>query len=37
VFGDGPVTGTTVLVQGVLGGVSSLAAQLARWGGAEVM
>jgi NADPH:quinone reductase len=37
VFGDGPVTGTTVLVQGVLGGVSSLAAQLARWGGAEVI
>src|SRR3954452_9961461 len=37
VFGDGPVTGTTVLVHGVLGGVSSLAAQLARWGGAEVI
>lgn len=37
VFGDGPVTGTTVLVHGVLGGVSSLAAQLARWGGAQVI
>jgi len=37
VFGDGPVTGTTVLVHGVLGGVGSLAAQLARWGGAEVI
>jgi NADPH2:quinone reductase len=37
VFGDGPVTGATVLVQGVLGGVGSLAAQLARWGGAEVI
>jgi NADPH:quinone reductase len=37
VFGDGPVTGTTVLVHGVLGGVGSLAAQLARWDGAEVI
>lgn len=37
VFGDGPVTGTTVLVHGVLGGVGSLAAQLARWGGAKVI
>jgi NADPH2:quinone reductase len=37
VFGDGPVTGTTVLVQGVLGGVGSMAAQLARWGGATVI
>jgi NADPH2:quinone reductase len=37
VFGDGPVTGTTVLVHGVLGGVGSLAAQLARWGGATVI
>jgi NADPH2:quinone reductase len=37
VFGDGPVTGMTVLVHGVLGGVSSLAAQLAHWGGATVI
>jgi NADPH2:quinone reductase len=37
VFGDGPVDGRTVLVQGVLGGVGSLAAQLARWGGATVI
>jgi NADPH2:quinone reductase len=37
VFGDGPVAGRTVLVHGVLGGVGSLAAQLARWGGAEVV
>lgn len=37
VFGDGPVTGRTVLVAGVLGGVGSLAAQLARWGGATVL
>jgi NADPH:quinone reductase len=37
VFGDGPVNGTTVLVQGVLGGVGSLAGQLARWGGATVI
>src|SRR3954469_24338797 len=37
VFADGPVAGTTVLVQGVLGGVGALAAQLARWGGAEVI
>jgi NADPH2:quinone reductase len=37
VFGDGPVAGTTVLVHGVLGGVGSLAAQLARWGGATVI
>jgi NADPH2:quinone reductase len=37
VFGDGPVTGRTVLVHGVLGGVGSLAAQLARWDGAEVI
>jgi NADPH2:quinone reductase len=37
VFGDGPVRGTTVLVHGVLGAVSSLAAQLARGGGAEVI
>jgi NADPH:quinone reductase len=37
VFGDGPVRGRTVLVQGVLGGVGSLTAQLARWGGATVI
>jgi NADPH2:quinone reductase len=37
VFGDGPVASSTVLVQGVLGGVGSLAAQLARWGGATVI
>jgi NADPH:quinone reductase len=37
VFGDGPVAGKTVLVQGVLGAVGSIAAQLARWGGAAVI
>lgn len=37
VFGDGPVDGATVLVHGVLGGVGSMAAQLARWGGATVL
>src|SRR5436190_10341507 len=37
VFGDGPVAGKTILVQGVLGSVGSLAAQLARWGGATVI
>lgn len=37
VFGDGPVGGQTVLVHGVLGGVGSLAAQLAMWGGATVI
>jgi NADPH2:quinone reductase len=37
VFGDGPVTGMTVLVHGVLGGVGALAAQLAHWGGATVI
>jgi NADPH2:quinone reductase len=37
VFSDGPVGGMTLLVHGVLGGVSSLAAQLARWGGATVI
>src|SRR5436190_5866902 len=37
VFGDGPVAGTTILVHGVLGAVGSLAAQLARWGGATVI
>jgi NADPH2:quinone reductase len=37
VFADGPVDGMTVLVQGVLGGVGALAAQLAHWGGATVI
>jgi NADPH2:quinone reductase len=37
VFSEGPVTGTTILVHGVLGSVSSLAAQLAHWGGAQVI
>ena len=37
VFADGPVDGATVLVQGVLGAVGSMAAQLARWGGATVI
>src|SRR3954462_13470462 len=37
VFGDGPVAGQTILVQGVLGAVSSMSAQLARWGGATVI
>jgi NADPH2:quinone reductase len=37
VFADGPVDGRLVLVHGVLGGVGSLAAQLARWGGATVI
>src|SRR3954469_7519493 len=37
VFADGPVEGKTILVQGVLGAVGGLAAQLARWGGATVI
>lgn len=37
VFGDGPVTGKTVLVHGVLGAVGSLARQLAIWGGARAI
>ncbi|MDV6284525.1 NADPH:quinone reductase [Rhodococcus jostii] len=37
VFGDGPVRDSTVLVHGVLGGVGSMAAHLARWGGATVI
>ena len=37
VFSDGPVAGMTVLVHGVLGGVGSLAAQLAAWRGATVI
>jgi NADPH:quinone reductase len=37
VFADGPVTGLTVLVHGILGGVGSLAAQLAGSAGATVI
>ncbi|WP_030947097.1 NADPH:quinone reductase [Streptomyces sp. NRRL S-646] len=37
VFADGPVEGQLVLVHGVLGGVGSLAAQLAHWAGATVI
>jgi NADPH:quinone reductase len=37
VFADGPVAGQTLLVHGVLGGVGALAAQLAVWGGADVI
>ena len=37
VFGDGSVAGQTVLVQGVLGGVGLMAAQLARRDGATVI
>ena|SRR5436309_2774569 len=37
VFSDGAVAGKTVLVHGVLGGVGSLAAQLAAWRGATVI
>lgn len=37
VFSDGPVRGKTVLIHGVLGAVSSMAAQLAHWGGATVI
>lgn len=37
VFGDGPVTGTTVLVTGGAGAVGYYAVQLARWGGATVL
>src|SRR3954454_14999352 len=37
VFGDGAVAGATVLVHGVVGGVGSIAAQLAAWGGATVI
>lgn len=36
-FADGPVDRRIVLVHGALGGVGSLAAQLARWGGATVI
>jgi NADPH:quinone reductase len=37
VFSDGPVAGTTVLVHGARGAVSSLAAQLAYWADADVV
>jgi NADPH2:quinone reductase len=37
VFADGPIDGATVLVHGVLGGVGSLAAQVATWAGATVI
>jgi len=37
VFADGPVSGDTVLVHGVLGGVGGLAAQLSHWAGAKVL
>src|SRR4051794_927301 len=37
VFADGDVTEKTVLVQGLLGGVGSIAAQLAQRGGADVI
>ena len=37
IFSNGPVTGQTVLVHGVLGGVESLAAQLAHWAGGAVI
>ena len=37
VFGNGPVSGRIVLVHGIRGGVSSIAAQLAAWGGATVI
>lgn len=37
VFVGGAVAGKTILVQGVLGSVSSLAAQLAHWAGATVI
>jgi NADPH:quinone reductase len=37
VFSDGAVAGKTILVHGVLGSVSSLAAQLAHWAGATVI
>jgi len=37
VFADGPVAGKVVVVHGVLGSVGSLAAALAKWGGATVV
>ena len=37
VFADGPVAGLRVVVHGVRGAVGSVAGQLARWAGAEVI
>ncbi|MBV8989488.1 MAG: zinc-binding dehydrogenase, partial [Solirubrobacterales bacterium] len=37
VFADGPVTGLTVLVHGAVGGVGSIATQMARRDGAQVI
>ena len=36
-FGDGPITGQTVLVTGGAGAVGNYAVQLAKWGGAKVI
>jgi NADPH2:quinone reductase len=36
-FGDGPIAGQTVLVTGGAGAVGHYAAQLAKWGGAQVI
>ncbi len=37
VFGNGPITGQSLLIQGGAGTVGLLAVQLARWGGAHVV
>ncbi|MGC3938287.1 NADPH:quinone reductase [Roseobacter sp. EG26] len=37
VFGNGPVSGKTLLIQGGAGTVGHLAVQLAKWGGANVI